>query len=76
MNVRRTRKKESLKIAATILSEGRSVVIIQEFRTVPERRLFCFAASRPVRTPNARPHRTALVLPAVRIEMCGEEVAR
>ena len=59
------------KIAATILSERRGVAIIREFRTVPAHRLFCFAASRPVRAPSAR-RQTAVrrfVDRAVRTEM-------
>ena len=43
------------KLSAIILSERRRVVIIGKFRTVPAHRLFCFAASRPVRAPSARP---------------------
>jgi len=60
------------------LSEGHAVVIIREFRTVSAHRLFCFAASRPVKAPVLRANAARLAWPSVvlRTELCGWEVAR
>src|SRR5260221_5535166 len=45
--------------SAIILRERQMVVIIREFRTVPAHRLFCFAASRPVRARTVHGHNLA-----------------
>src|SRR5258708_40294579 len=44
---------------AIILRERERVVIIRKFRTVPAHRLFCFAASRPVRARTVHGHNLA-----------------
>src|SRR5580658_7571577 len=71
-------EKARREFSAADLSEGHAVVIIQELRTVPAHRLFCFAASRPVRAQVLRAKAARPVWPPVVLwrERCGREVAR